>query len=247
MYEFNAEKIKQDIIDWIECWFMLNGGKDTPAIIGISGGKDSTICAALLIEALGKDRVIGVTMPQGENYETDSAYEVANYLKIPLFNIDIEDACIKILKDVSKLGDLISQTVENVPPRIRMTYLYAISSVYNGRVCNCSNLSEDYVGYTTKWGSGGDFAPIADLTVSEVRQIGLALEIPEHLVNKIPHDGLQGKSDEEKLGLTYKDIDRYIRSEGKDVSDIEITNKITKMHLANRHKFEPIPRYKKKI
>ena len=247
-YRFDSKKVRHEIVAWIRDWFEKNAHPNAPAIIGLSGGKDSNICAALLVEALGVYRVIGVSLATVKEEDIDpDVHKITAHLGITTYFIDISNITAQILGDVSPwIGDATSQTVENIPPRVRMTYLYAIASVKNGRVCNCSNASEDYVGYTTKWGSNtGDFAPIADLTVSEVKAIGKELRLPKKLVNKTPHDGLQALSDEEKLGIKYAEIDDFIRN-GVDTEWFGLLDDSTifKLHKANKHKFEPIPKYK---
>jgi len=243
---FNAKKIKQELIQWIKNWFEQNG-PHSPAIIGISGGKDSAIVAALCVEALGKGRVIGISLPQdcheGESTEDPDVQKLVKHLGISCFTYDIGGICGSILGNIGETFYKVanSQTVENIPPRVRMTYLYALASMCDGRVANCSNLSEDVVGYTTKWGSNtGDFAPIADLTVTEIKLIGKELRLPRKIVEKIPHDGLQSLSDEERLGITYKEIDKWCRHL---CNDEKIDKKIVELKKKNAHKFKSIPRY----
>ena len=226
---FNADKVKNDCVNWIRD-FVENNGKGCNAVVGISGGKDSSVAAALCVEALGKDRVIGVLMPQGEQHDIDMAYMLVNHLGIKHYEVNIKDAVDGILKSFPKDLELTSQTRQNIPPRIRMSTLYAISQSCNGRVCNTCNLSEDWVGYSTRYGdSVGDFSPMSHLTVTEVKQIGHILNLPEELVEKTPIDGLCGKSDEENLGFTYAELDRYIRTG-------EIENEKTKEIIDYKHR-----------
>jgi len=211
--KFNVEKATEGIIKWIQNWFDKNG-KGCNAVIGISGGKDSTVCAGLLVKALGKDRVIGVLMPNGGQADINDSYKVCDFLGINKYVINIEQAYQHILRSmVFNLINVSKQTEENLPPRLRMSVLYAVSQSVNGRVCNTCNLSEDWVGYSTRYGdSVGDFSPLSNYTVTEVKEIGHYLGLPAELVDKTPIDGLCGKSDEENLGFTYAELDQYIRN-----------------------------------
>ena len=211
--KFNVEKATEGIIKWIQNWFDKNG-KGCNAVIGISGGKDSTVCAGLLVKALGKDRVIGVLMPNGAQADINDSYKVCEFLGINKYVINIDQAYRHILRAIGfNLIDVSKQTEENLPPRLRMSVLYAISQSVNGRVCNTCNLSEDWVGYSTRYGdSVGDFSPLSNYTVTEVKEIGHYLGLPSELVDKTPIDGLCGKSDEENLGFTYTELDQYIRN-----------------------------------
>ena len=238
---FNAEKTKNECVEWIRKFFRENG-PDCNAVIGISGGKDSSIAAALCVEALGKDRVIGVLMPKGEQHDIDMAYLLVEHLGIKHYEINIKDAVDGIINNLPKELDITSQTVQNIPPRIRMTTLYAVSQSNNGRVCNTCNLSEDWVGYSTRYGdSVGDFSPLSNLTVTEVKEIGTRLGLPGVLVNKTPIDGLCGKSDEENLGFTYAELDVYIRT-GK-IENPATKELIDKKHKANLFKLKLMPSF----
>ncbi|MBE6912912.1 MAG: NAD(+) synthase [Ruminococcaceae bacterium] len=239
---FNAEKVKNECVAWIRDFFEKNG-KGCNAVIGISGGKDSSIAAALCVEALGKDRVIGVLMPQGEQHDIDKAYMLVNHLGIEHYVVNIKDAVDGILNNMPKEIDVTPQTVQNVPARIRMTTLYAVSQSRNGRVCNTCNLSEDWVGYSTRYGdSVGDFSPMSHLTVTEVKEIGLLLGLPAELVNKVPIDGLCGKTDEENLGFTYAELDIYIRT--GVIEDAAKKELIDRKHKMNLFKLELMPSFK---
>ena len=206
---FDAVKIKNDCVNWIREFFRENG-PDCNAVLGISGGKDSSIAAALCVEALGKDRVIGVLMPNGEQADIDMSYKLVNHLGIKHYVVNIHDA-VQGLKGAIPM-ELTEQSRINMPPRIRMTALYAVSQCCNGRVANTCNLSEDWVGYSTRYGdSVGDFSPTSCFTVAEVKKIGEYLGLPEKYYNKVPSDGLCGKTDEDNLGFTYEELDKYIR------------------------------------
>ena len=239
---FNAEKVKNQCVEWIRAFFEQNG-KGCNAIVGISGGKDSSVAAALCVEALGKDRVIGVLMPQGEQHDIDMAYMLVNHLGIKHFEVNIKDAVDAVISNLPEELDVTPLTKQNLPARIRMTTLYAVSQSFNGRVCNTCNLSEDWVGYSTRYGdSVGDFSPMSFLTVTEVKEIGRLLGLPDALVDKTPIDGLCGKTDEENLGFTYAELDRYIR-EGI-IEDAVKKEMIDKRHRQNLFKLELMPAFK---
>ena len=248
---FNARKVKDDLVQWIRDWFEENG-PDCNAVVGISGGKDSTIVAALCVEALGADRVIGVLMPNKVQIDISDSREVINYLGIRSLKLDIWTSCSDILSRIINTAydnrndfpdfSLSNQTKVNIAPRLRMTTLYAIAQSVNGRVSNNCNLSEDYVGYSTRWGdSVGDFAPLANLTVTEVKAIGYELGLPEDFIEKVPSDGLCGKTDEDNLGFSYDTLDRYIRT--GVCNDREAKNKIDYLHNKNLFKMRPIPTF----
>ena len=238
---FNAEKVKNECVQWIRDFFEQNG-KDCNAVVGISGGKDSSIAAALCAEALGKDRVIGVLMPQGEQHDIDKAFELVNHLGIKHYVVNIKDAADAVLNNLPDELQITSQTIQNIPPRLRMTTLYAVSQSVNGRVCNTCNLSEDWVGYSTRYGdSVGDFSPMSNLTVTEVKEIGYLLGVPKDLVDKTPIDGLCGKSDEENLGFTYAELDKYIRT--GEIEDLSKKELIDKKHKTNLFKLELMPSF----
>lgn len=236
---FNAEKIKNECVAWIREWFEENG-KGCNAVVGISGGKDSSIVAALCVEALGKDRVIGVLMPNGEQSDIDKAQLLVNFLDIKNYTININGAYEAILKQLPFEPG--AQTLQNLPPRIRMAALYAVSQSHNGRVANTCNLSEDWVGYSTRYGdSAGDFSPCAHLTVDEVKRIGRLLGLPDELVDKVPSDGLCGKTDEDNLGFTYAELDRYIRT--GEIDNMEHKKKIDYKHKINLFKLKVMPSF----
>lgn len=242
MYEFDAEKTMNECIEWIRNWFKENG-PTSPAVIGISGGKDSTVTAGLCVAALGRERVIGVLMPNGVQADINDSLAVVKHLGIRSFTIDISGAVSAILKEMNdKDINVTDQSRINLPPRIRMSTLYAVSQCHNGRVANTCNLSEDWVGYSTRYGdSAGDFSPLSHLTVTEVKQIGRLLGLPHDLIDKAPSDGLCGKTDEDNLGFTYAVLDRYIR---EGVIDDEDTRKlIDKKHELNLFKLQLMPSF----
>lgn len=239
---FNAEKVKNDIVEWIRAWFEQNG-HGCNAVIGISGGKDSSVTAALCVAALGRERVIGVMMPNGVQHDIDVAKRVIDILGIRSYTVNIAGMANALNEELSKvLGETSVQTYTNIPPRLRMTAVYAVSQSLNGRVANTCNLSEDWVGYSTRWGdSVGDFSPLSNLTVEEVKKVGRALDLPDDIVDKVPIDGLCGKTDEDNLGFTYATLDRYIRTGACD--DAEIKANIDRRHAANLFKLKMMPSF----
>lgn len=249
MYKFNVENVTKDLINWIKKWFEENG-KGGTAVIGISGGKDSTIIAKLCVNALGKDKVIGVMMPNGVQKDISDSIRVCELLDIKNYTINIEDSVNGILNQMKQLGiEITEQTKTNLPARIRMSTLYAVSqSCHIGRVVNTCNLSEDTVGFFSRWGDGvGDFAPFAELTTVEILQIGDYLGLPYDLVHKTPIDGLNTKedgtylTDEDSLGVNYDEIHSYIRGDGK--LNENVYNKIKDKHEKNMFKLLPIPKF----
>lgn len=240
---FNAEKVKNECVKWIRDFFEENG-KGCNAVIGISGGKDSSIVAALCVEALGKDRVIGVLMPNGEQADIDMAKLLVSHLGIKHYIINIKDAVDGVKSALP--FEPSAQTLMNIPPRIRMTALYAVAQSNNGRVANTCNLSEDWVGYSTRYGDqAGDFSPCSFITVQEMKEIGRLLGLPDVLVDKVPIDGLCGKTDEDNLGFTYAVLDRYIRT--GEIDDEKTKELIDIKHKANLFKLSYMPCFKPEI
>ena len=243
MYQFQTEKVLEDLVTWVRDYF-AQAPAQTKAVIGISGGKDSSVAAAVCVRALGRDRLIGVLMPQGE--QADIAYSrlLVDTLGIRSYTINIGDTVSTFMQALSAHMEPSNQAVVNTPARIRMTTLYAVAACVGGRVINTCNLSEDWVGYSTKFGdAAGDVSPLSDLTVTEVLQIGEALGLPDELVHKVPIDGLCGKTDEENLGFTYAELDTYIRGL-TDLSDKpELKERIDRMHRNNLHKLQLMPKF----
>ena len=239
MYSFNALEMKDRCVRWIRDFFEENG-KGCNAVVGISGGKDSSIVAALCVEALGRDRVIGVLMPDGEQPDIDKAQLLVDTLGIEHYIVNIHDAVKGLTGAIPfELGE---QSRINLLPRVRMATLYAVSQSRSGRVANTCNLSEDWVGYSTRYGdSVGDFSPCSHLTVHEMKQIGRLLGLPDELVDKTPSDGLSGLSDEDKLGFTYAELDRYIR-EGVIENPVS-KERIDRLHRINLFKLRLMPAF----
>ncbi len=238
---FDATKVKNDCVAWIREFFEKNG-KDCNAVIGISGGKDSSVAAALCAEALGNDRVIAVLMPNGEQADIDCAMQLVGHLGLKYYVVNIKDTFNSFVSALPDEINITAQTMTNIAPRLRMTTLYAVGQSMNGRVVNTCNLSEDWVGYSTRYGdAAGDFSPMANLTVTEVKEIGHVLGLPYNLVEKVPIDGLCGKTDEENLGFSYATLDKYIR---EGICEDEETKKlIDQKHEANLFKLQLMPSF----
>jgi NAD+ synthase len=252
---FDAVKVKNDCVQWIRDYFKDN--PDGKAVLGISGGKDSTIAAALCVEALGKDRVIGVMMPNGLQSDISDSRKVCECLGIYSLEVNMHEAYCGIIDNIATALNLNTKGLRdgfltvrgnnmirtNLPARLRMATLYAVSALYpHSRVVNTCNRSEDYVGYSTKFGdAAGDFSPLGNLTVHEVLAIGDELDLPHDLVHKTPSDGMCGKSDEDNLGFTYEELDDYLLNGTECKTSLETITKIEKMHRATRHKYQPMP------
>ena len=248
----NPRQIKDEIVTWIRKYFEENG-PSCRAVVGISGGKDSSVTAALCAEALGPDRVIGVLMPDGVQSDISDARLLVESIGIPHVELNIGNVTAAMremldqsdaLRKITGTESLPREAGINMPPRIRMATLYAVAQTLpeGGRVATTCNLSEDYVGYSTKYGdAAGDFSPLASLLVDEVLQIGAELGLPESLVHKAPSDGLSGMTDEDKLGFTYAALGEYINT-GR-CEDEEARAKIDRLHRLNLHKLRLMPKY----
>jgi NAD+ synthase len=234
------QQLTQNVIQWIKDYFKDN--TDGKVVIGISGGKDSTIVAALCVEALGADRVIGVLMPNGVQNDINDYYKVCEYLGIEYHLINVSSAYFDLADQIFQTNHIPDAVKTNLPSRLRMCALYTIAAFYpNSRVVNTSNFSERYIGYSTKFGDGaGDFSPLGNLTVREVLAIGDELGLPHELVHKTPSDGMSGMSDEEKIGFTYEELDDYILNHE---ANHDVAEKIEKLHRANSHKLQDMPRF----
>ena len=235
------------LIKWIEKQF--EDIPDGKAIIGISGGKDSTVTAALCAKALGPDRVVGVMMPNGEQPDIKDSIWVCELLGIHRLTINIGPTVKMLCREIDEAYDYDHCSIKNpmiktnLPARIRMSTLYAVTALYpNSRVINTCNMSEDFVGYSTKYGdAAGDISPLGNLTVREILEIGDDLLLPYKLVHKVPSDGMCGKSDEDNLGFTYDELDNFILNT-KEVSE-ETREKIQKLHNSTRHKYKAMPTF----
>lgn len=242
MKNFNVKKAAEDCVSWIKNWFKENGD-GCNAVVGISGGKDSSVVAALCVKALGRDRVIGVLMPNGNQRDIDCAKLLCEHLGIKNYVYNIEKMYDAYFSSLPEGFTLTEPSKINLSPRIRMTALYFLSQSLNGRVANTCNLSEDYVGYSTRYGdSVGDFSPCSNFTVQEVKAIGRYLGLPAKLVDKPPIDGLCGKTDEDNLGFTYAVLDDYIRN-GVKPDDVTL-QRIERLHKINLFKLELMKSFK---
>ncbi len=249
-------KTKNEVVQWIRDYFAENG-PNCSVVVGVSGGKDSSVTAALCAEALGPERVVGVLMPNGVQPDIQDSRDLVAALGIPFVELNIEEAfqgmkhMLESNEELAKLTGTTEMTNDariNLPPRLRMATLYAVGQMLpNGaRVANTCNMSEDYVGYSTKFGdAAGDFSPLANLCVEEVLQIGEVLGLPERLVKKTPSDGLSGMGDEEKLGFTYAVLDRYIRT--GEIDDLATKEKIDRLHRINLHKLRLMPSFQPEV
>lgn len=240
MYSFDVKKNTEECVAWLQAWFEENG-PGCKAVLGISGGKDSSVAAALCVKALGRERVIGVLMPCGVQEDIDMARKLVAHLGIESHEINIQKAVEGILEELGEIEPT-KQTKTNLPARIRMATVYAVSQSKNGRVINTCNLSEDWVGYSTRYGdAAGDVSPLSHFTVKEVKEIGRYLGLPKELVDKTPIDGLSGKTDEENLGFTYEALDRYIR---EGICEEGLKKKIDDIHRRNLFKLELMPSFR---
>ena len=244
MFNFNAEERIEEVIKGIQTWFGANG-PTAKAVIGISGGKDSTVTAALLARALGKDRVIGVMMPNGEQEDIEDSIEACKAIGIKTVTINIQLPFKTMLREYTEENEATASVDAevNLQPRLRMAALYMVAQSLpeGGRVINTCNRSEDFVGWATKFGDcAGDLSVIGNLTVTEIVAIGRKLEeVPRRLVEKAPADGLCGQTDDDKFGFHYADIDNYILLGTSGSEDID--KKIEKMYNESRHKYRPMP------
>ena len=240
---FDAKKETENIVAWIKNWFEENG-PTANAVVGVSGGKDSSVVTTLLVRALGKERVEAVLMPKGIQPDIEDSKSLVRLLGLEGRVVNIKESVEAVEKSLldSGLETLSEDTRINIQPRIRMTVLYAVAqSLKNGgRVANTCNRSEDWIGYSTKYGdAAGDFSPLANYTVSEVLKIGEYLGLPDTIVHKTPSDGLSGRSDEDKIGFTYDTLDNYILN--GICEDEKTKEKIDRMHRLNLHKLKTIP------
>ena len=239
--EFNAKEQLPGLIEWMRQQMKNCYGKT--AVIGISGGKDSSVVAALSVAAYGIENVVGILMPDGEQPDIDYSRDLVEFLGLRHYTFNIQGGTSGLLGEMERLGvEASRQTKVNLPSRIRMATLYAMAqSLPGGTVINTSNLSEDWVGYCTVYGdSAGAFSPLGMYTTEEVIALGAELGLPEKFLIKPPSDGLTGLTDEDNLGFTYHAVNEYVR---KGEVDPEIKEKIDQKHRTSRFKFQTIPVY----
>ena len=242
MGNFNAEQAIENITTWIRKYFEENASPTTKAVIGIYGGNDSSVASALCVRALGKERVIGVLMPQGEQADIEFSKLLVKTLDIQNYIINIGESVNSFMTEIRKHIEPSGQAIVNTPARIRMTTLYAVAATVGGRVVNTCNLSEDWVGNSTRYGdSAGDFSPLSELTVTEVKLVGKAAGLPAEFIDKVPSDGLCGKSDEDNLGFSYEVLDRYIRT--GEIEDAVVKEKIDRLYEKNLFKLQLMPKF----
>lgn len=228
------ENLSKQIVVFIKNY--VEGAHSKGVVIGMSGGKDSFVACKLCVLALGKENVFGVIMPNGKMTDLEIAKKECELLGIRYKVVNIENLyneTIKLTQNILETKTLSEVSTINIAPRLRMNILYSVAGTLGYLVANTSNLSETMIGYSTKWGDGvGDFAPLQDLTKTEVCELGLSLGLPENFVNKVPDDGLSGKTDEEKLGFSYAELDDFIRNGNKGTN----FDKIQRMHTTSNHK-----------
>ncbi len=202
--------LTRNCVNWTKA--ILEKNHQTKVVIGISGGKDSSVVAAICAKAIGPENVIGVMMPNGEQKDIADSQSLIAHLGIKSTTVNIGNAFNDLCNAINLSVELSYDTKTNLPARLRMSTLYAVAQTVGGFVANTCNLSEDTVGYATLYGdNAGSFAAISKLTTEEVMEIGDDLGLPFELVHKVPIDGLQPKTDEDKLGFTYHEVNELIR------------------------------------
>lgn len=261
-YVFHAIRETEGCIQWIREWFEYRSGNAKGVVLGVSGGKDSTVVAGLLCKALGRERVLGLLMPNGIQRDIDDSRRICSFLQMPYRVVNIRAGFEGILTSMESIEaaathsayqetievphrfTLSEHTKTNLAPRLRMAVLYAMGQEIGYRVAGTGNYSERYVGYATKWGDTAcDFAPIAEFTTDEVIEVGRVLGLPADLLEKAPSDGLCGKTDEENLGFTYEQLNHYIKT--GECADPKVKAKIDQRHQYGLHKVLPIEMYRK--
>ena len=241
MYNFDAKQTAEKLVNWLREYFD-NNGQPINAVVGCSGGKDSTVVLAALTKAIGPDRIYAILMPNGEQADIDDSYKICEYLGLKPHVCNIQDAYNGVVGSVSGEFEPTGQMKINLAPVLRMTTLKAISQCVNGRFTCNGNASEAYIGWFTIDGDDrGSVKPLINMTVTEVIQVGEALGLPDWMIHKTPTDGLCGQTDEDKFGFTYEVLDKYIRT--GEIDDLEIKAKIDDMHKRNAFKLKPMPSF----
>lgn len=248
MNYIDIKQTTKDLTKWIKDYFDSNGDDNAFAIVGISGGKDSLVVAALCAAALGKERVLGVQMPDGDQSDIEDSNAVFDLLGIRHMCVNIGEITRAFYYTLGEPAATDPAVTTNTPARIRMSVLYAIGAAYGGRIACTSNASEAYVGYSTKWGDGvGDFAPLRNLTTEEVCAIGIELGLPHDLVYKTPSDGMSGLSDEDKLGFKYQEVNTILRDGSIKNLNPNTFARIAWKHKNAQHKLNPMPIFEPNI
>ena len=241
MYNFDAKQTAEKLVKWLKDYFD-NNGQPINAVVGCSGGKDSTVVLAALTKAIGPDRIYAILMPNGEQADIDDSYKICEYLGLKPHVCNIQDAYNGVVGSVSGEFEPTNQMKINLAPVLRMTTLKAISQCVNGRFTCNGNASEAYIGWFTIDGDDrGSVKPLINMTVTEVIQVGEALGLPDWMIHKTPTDGLCGQTDEDKFGFTYEVLDKYIRT--GEIDDLEVKAKIDDMHKRNAFKLKPMPSF----
>lgn len=241
-YKFNAKQVKEDLVKWLREYYD-NNGNPLNAVVGCSGGKDSTVVLAALVEAIGPNRVYAVLMPNGTQSDIEDSYKVCEFLGLKPHLVPITDGYFGILSSVTDKFNPTKQAEINLAPVLRMATLKFVSQCVNGRFTCNANLSERYLGWFTISGDDqGSVMPLANLTVTEVIAVGKELGLPDWMVEKRPSDGLCGETDESKMQISYAKLDHYIRT--GEIDDLEMKERIDKRHLANQFKLNPMPSFK---
>lgn len=241
MYNFDAKQTAEKLVKWLRDYFD-NNGQPINAVVGCSGGKDSTVVLAALTKAIGPDRIYAVLMPNGEQADIDDSYKVCEFLGLKPHVCNIQDAYNGVVGSVSGEFEPTRQMRINLAPVLRMATLKAISQCVNGRFTCNGNASEAYIGWFTIDGDDrGSVKPLINMTVTEVIQVGEALGLPDWMIHKTPTDGLCGQTDEDKFGFTYEVLDKYIRT--GEIDDLEVKAKIDDMHKRNAFKLKPMPSF----
>lgn len=241
MYNFDAKQTAEKLVKWLKDYFD-NNGQPINAVVGCSGGKDSTVVLAALTKAIGPDRIYAILMPNGEQADIDDSYKICEYLGLKPHVCNIQNAYNGVVGSVSGEFEPTNQMRINLAPVLRMTTLKAISQCVNGRFTCNGNASEAYIGWFTIDGDDrGSVKPLINMTVTEVIQVGEALGLPDWMIHKTPTDGLCGQTDEDKFGFTYEVLDKYIRT--GEIDDLEVKAKIDDMHKRNAFKLKPMPSF----
>ena len=241
MYNFDEKQTAEKLVKWLKDYFD-NNGQPINAVVGCSGGKDSTVVLAALTKAIGPDRIYAILMPNGEQADIDDSYKICEYLGLKPHVCNIQDAYNGVVGSVSGEFEPTGQMKINLAPVLRMTTLKAISQCVNGRFTCNGNASEAYIGWFTIDGDDrGSVKPLINMTVTEVIQVGEALGLPDWMIHKTPTDGLCGQTDEDKFGFTYEVLDKYIRT--GEIDDLEVKAKIDDMHKRNAFKLKPMPSF----